>query len=181
MSTIALSDITIGKRHRKELGDIAGLAASIEDVGLLQPIVIDRHRRLIAGYRRVRAFEQLKRSRIPAVIATNLEEAVDRLKAERDENVCRLAMRLDELHVLGTRLAKVEKPAAKARQAEGRKKGASKGGKTAGRGRPKAEQPSGQVTTKANSSIKSRDRIAAGLGIALRAKRPGRLWLTPLG
>jgi hypothetical protein len=34
-STVAIADIKIGKRHRRGLGDIAGLVASIADVGLL--------------------------------------------------------------------------------------------------------------------------------------------------
>lgn len=36
-STIKISDIKVGRCHRKDLGDIAGLAASIEKIGLLHP------------------------------------------------------------------------------------------------------------------------------------------------
>jgi len=39
-SKVAIADIKIGKRHRRELGDLAGLAASIADVGPSHPIVI---------------------------------------------------------------------------------------------------------------------------------------------
>jgi len=46
---IVLSDIVIGARHRKDLGDIAALAASIADVGLLHAIVVTPDNRLIAG------------------------------------------------------------------------------------------------------------------------------------
>ena len=35
-----LDSIRIGERHRKDMGDIDGLARSIADVGLLHPIVI---------------------------------------------------------------------------------------------------------------------------------------------
>jgi hypothetical protein len=48
-----IAEIVVGSRHRRELGDIAGLAASIADVGgLLHPIVITPHNELIAGERR---------------------------------------------------------------------------------------------------------------------------------
>ena len=36
--TVPISSIKVGARHRKDMGDIKGLAASIEFVGLLQPI-----------------------------------------------------------------------------------------------------------------------------------------------
>ena len=47
-----IADIVVGNRHRRELGDIDGLAASIRELGLLHPIVVTPERRLIAGVRR---------------------------------------------------------------------------------------------------------------------------------
>jgi hypothetical protein len=38
-SAIKIFDIKVGRRHRNDLGDIAGLAASIGKIGLLYPIV----------------------------------------------------------------------------------------------------------------------------------------------
>ena len=49
-----IAGIKIGTRHRRDLGDIAGLAASIEANGLLQPVVVHTDGTLIAGERRVR-------------------------------------------------------------------------------------------------------------------------------
>ena len=37
---VTLSEIRIGKRYRREMGDIGELAASMEELGLLQPIVV---------------------------------------------------------------------------------------------------------------------------------------------
>jgi ParB family chromosome partitioning protein len=34
------ASIRIGRRHRRDLGDIDGLAASIASIGLLHPVVI---------------------------------------------------------------------------------------------------------------------------------------------
>jgi ParB-like chromosome segregation protein Spo0J len=48
-----IADITIGERHRKELGDLAALAASIEEFGLLQPIGVTAEAKLVFGLRRL--------------------------------------------------------------------------------------------------------------------------------
>lgn len=50
-----ISAIQIGERHRTEMGDIEGLARSIEALGLLQPIGITYDNVLIFGERRLRA------------------------------------------------------------------------------------------------------------------------------
>jgi hypothetical protein len=63
-----ISDITIGERHRKKMGDIEGLARSIEAVGLLHPVVIDKDCMLIAGERRIRALLFLGRVKIPVTV-----------------------------------------------------------------------------------------------------------------
>jgi hypothetical protein len=39
---LPIDKIRVGKRHRLDLGDIAGLAESIEDLGLLHPITVDQ-------------------------------------------------------------------------------------------------------------------------------------------
>ena len=51
------NEIKIGKRHRKELGDIKALAADINQHGLLHPIVIGLRNNLIAGERRLAAWK----------------------------------------------------------------------------------------------------------------------------
>lgn len=69
ISTVAISDIQIGERHRQDLGDIDGLAQSISDDGLLQPIGITPDKRLVFGYRRLLAFRDvLEKNEIPAVV-----------------------------------------------------------------------------------------------------------------
>jgi ParB family transcriptional regulator, chromosome partitioning protein len=62
--------IRIGTRHRLDLGDIAGLAESIEDVGLLHPITVDQHGHLLAGARRLAAYKWLGRTEIPVNIVS---------------------------------------------------------------------------------------------------------------
>ena len=68
--SLPISQITIGKRHRKDLGDLAALAASIES-GLLQPIGVTPEMDLIWGYRRLLATRDiLKRQEIACRIVS---------------------------------------------------------------------------------------------------------------
>jgi protein gp37/ParB-like chromosome segregation protein Spo0J len=55
MKSIPVHAISIGERHRKQMGDLRGLADSIHDHGLLQPIGITKDRTLVFGERRLRA------------------------------------------------------------------------------------------------------------------------------
>ena len=59
MKDFPIAQISVGKRFRKDLGNIQELADSIQDVGLLHPIVIDAKGNLIAGYRRIKAVGKL--------------------------------------------------------------------------------------------------------------------------
>ena len=40
MSALPVDHIQVGARHRRDLADVAGLAASMDELGLPQPIVI---------------------------------------------------------------------------------------------------------------------------------------------
>jgi len=63
---ILISKIVIGDRDREELGNIVGLAKSIEATCLFNPIIIDKNYNLIAGRRRIEAHKFLKRKEIEA-------------------------------------------------------------------------------------------------------------------
>ena len=52
---VRIADVLIGNRHRKAMGNIARLAASIDEQGLLQPIGITVANDLVFGDRRLRA------------------------------------------------------------------------------------------------------------------------------
>ncbi len=84
---LAIADIIIGQRHRRDLGDIPGLAASIGEIGLLQPVVVTNANVLVAGERRIRAFQHLGRSCVP-VRRLDIECVV---RGEFDENEIRKA------------------------------------------------------------------------------------------
>ena len=52
LKTLKIADIKIGKRHRRDMGDLASLADSIRRLGLLQPIGVTDKFRLVFGERR---------------------------------------------------------------------------------------------------------------------------------
>jgi len=80
-----INKIKVGKRFRKDLGDLSTLKESINKVGLLQPIVIDENNNLIAGERRLISCKELGIKDI-IVNQINIENTV---VAECDENVIR--------------------------------------------------------------------------------------------
>jgi ParB/RepB/Spo0J family partition protein len=68
---IPISKIEIGNRYRKSVGDIDLLAENIKEYGLWHPITVadaavEGRYYLIAGHRRLLAFEKLERDTIPA-------------------------------------------------------------------------------------------------------------------
>lgn len=63
-----ISEIKINNRFRKDYGDIESLAKSIEEIGLLHPIVINSDYELVCGGRRVEAVRLLGREEIAARI-----------------------------------------------------------------------------------------------------------------
>ncbi len=67
-STMTIAAIKVGRRHRKDLGDIAGLAASMDEIGLLHPPVVTPDRKLIAGERRLHAAKRLGWKTIPVTV-----------------------------------------------------------------------------------------------------------------
>jgi DNA modification methylase len=129
METIKLTQINIGDRLREDYGDVEGLAESIYELGLIQPIVLRRDSEsaftLVAGGRRLTAITSLGITElqhgitsVPGVAgfvyADELPE--DRLRElELEENVRRKDMSwqervlaIDEIHRLKSRRAALD-------------------------------------------------------------------------
>lgn len=112
-ATVAIASIKIGKRHRRDLGDIAALAASMAKRGLIHPVAVTRDRRLVAGARRLAAAKQLGWKTIPVTIVEIVDDIVH---GERDENVIRKDFTLSEAVAVADTLEASERAAAKQRQ-----------------------------------------------------------------
>jgi len=81
---VALAEIRVGRRHRKDMGDLDALVESMRTLGLLQPIGITPEKELVFGQRRLKAARKLGWETIPARVIK-----VDKLLAEQDENEVR--------------------------------------------------------------------------------------------
>jgi N6-adenosine-specific RNA methylase IME4 len=116
MSRLPVDKIQIGTRHRREMGDIASLAGSMAEVGLLHPIVVNPAGKLIAGERRLRAAERLGWETIPVTVV-DLDEIA---RGEFAENAVRKDFTLSEAVAIKRALEPLEKAAAKERMLAGK-------------------------------------------------------------
>ena len=71
MTSMSIAKIKVGKRFRKDMGDIPGFAADIATVGqILEPIVIDSHDELVCGERRLLAAKHLGWTKVPVHVVS---------------------------------------------------------------------------------------------------------------
>jgi len=105
---IKISSIAIEERQREDLKDIMLLSKSIEEVGQLVPIIVEKGtNRLIAGERRIQAMRLLGRDEVDAVFQEDLTEAM-RYKIELMENLMRENLSWDEEVKAIAELARLE-------------------------------------------------------------------------
>jgi ParB-like nuclease family protein len=110
---VKVSQVRVGPRFRKQLGDVDGLAESIRYHGcLLQPIIVDSAGVLISGLRRLEAVKSLGWADIDAVVI----DLDDPLRGEQDENVLHKPFTPTEREAIGTAIYDREQEEAKARR-----------------------------------------------------------------
>lgn len=114
METRVIEQITVGDRHRKDLGDIRSLADSVKTVGLLHPVVVTPEGVLVAGGRRLQAVQLLGWTEVPVTVV----DLADVTRGEHDENVMRQDFRPSEAVAIAKALEPVERAAAKERHIE---------------------------------------------------------------
>ncbi len=151
-----LDEITVGGRHRQELGDIDGLAASLTEVGLLHPVVVTPEGTLIAGQRRLAAAKSLGWTSVP-VHVVDLDRIV---RGEWAENTQRKDFTAGEQYAIKKALEPLEQAAAKARQKAGQKAG----------GRGKKKLGGNLPPSKEAKKARTRAAKAAGTSAATLAK-----------
>lgn len=118
MTLLGLGEIETGERDRTDLGDVAELAASIEAVGLLHPVVVTADGQLVAGDRRLAAVRHLGWAEVPVTVV-DLDTASAVLRAEQDENTCRKPLTPYEASRARERRAGVLAPRAAERERAG--------------------------------------------------------------
>ena len=83
----AVDSLTVGKRHRTDLGDLDALAASIDRDGLLQPLTITIDGVLVCGARRLAAIKMLGWRTVSVWVRGGLSDRLGKLLAEQDDNM----------------------------------------------------------------------------------------------
>lgn len=158
LSSMRPGDITVGEHHRRDMGDIEGLARSIEEVGLLHPVVVTPDGRLIAGRRRLMAASLLGWEEV-AVRVVDLEDIA---RGEFAENVQRKDFTPSEAAAIARALEPGEREAARERQAAA--------GPAEGRGAKRTGGGNFPQPVKG----KTRDKVAAYVGMSGRTLEKAR-------
>ena len=154
---MSVAEITVPVRFRLDLGDLSELQASISELGLLCPVAVDRQGRLIHGHRRLEACRRLGWTEVPVVVLGHLDAALDLLRAERDENTCRLPMSPSELTRLGMEIERLEQPEAEARKRTGGEQGRASRYGLAGARTSTSQRPVSEKTV---------ERVGRALGVS---------------
>jgi ParB/RepB/Spo0J family partition protein len=115
MKTRRIASIKVGIRQRKDLGDLALLAESLDAIGLLHPVVIDTQNRLIAGQRRLEAAKLLKWKTVPVTVVDL--EAIS--LGEFAENACRKDFTPSEIAAIAKVVRPIEEQKAHQRRLNG--------------------------------------------------------------
>lgn len=116
---ININKVTVGKRIRKDYGDIASLADDIQDRGLINPPVVTPDYELIAGERRLVAMKKLDYKQIE-VRVMSVEDQEHQLKIEISENEERKEFTYSEKMDYAKQLERIEAKKARERQVQGK-------------------------------------------------------------
>ncbi len=88
MPQLKVSEIVVGERFRTTFEEIEELAASIQEHGLIVPVIVDENNVLIAGERRLKAHQLLRLEVIEVIYMKDLSELQKR-EIELEENLHR--------------------------------------------------------------------------------------------
>lgn len=116
---INIGKVKIGKRIRKEYGDITSLANDIREQGLINPPVVTPDYELIAGERRLRALKKLDYKQIE-VRVMSVEDYEHQLKIEISENEERKEFTYSEKMDYAKQLERIEAKKSRDRQLAGK-------------------------------------------------------------
>lgn len=146
--------IVTADRARKDMGDIRGLARSIERDGLLRPVVVTTDNRLVAGARQLEAWRYLDRWDTPIPVRVVDIDAIAR--GEWAENVYRKELTWSErVHLVRALRPALQEAARERQRVLGRHHGVAP-----------IDTPVAQFAPKGG---RTRDLLARGLGVSSRS------------
>lgn len=141
--------IQAGRGHRQDLGDLADLMDSIGALGLLHDVLVTKEGVLVCGRHRLEACKRLGWKEIGCKVVD-----IDALRAEQDENTCRLDFTPSERVGIKREIEERERDAARKRKEATQPKKGEQGAK------PRPENFTGHETGDA------RDIIAKKVGMS---------------
>jgi len=144
-----IDSITIGVRHRQNLGDLAALAASMDTLGMLQPITITPDGLLVCGRRRLEAARQLGWPTIKVWVRSGISGELTYLLAQQHENSMRKPLSPLEAESLFREIQALQREEARLRQ-EATRFGTPEDDGAPGAGGPPA--PRGEGDTRAQAA-----------------------------
>jgi len=159
-----IDGIVIGNRARKS-SDITALAASMSEIGLIQPVIIDEQNNLICGFRRLLAAKHLGWHVIDVVISESSADTLHALKMERDENNQRVAFTPSEAVAMAAMIEGQARAEAKVRQVDA----LARGNQTMHGGNDSAQLAG--IVKQAEFTRESRQQIAEAVGMATTTLR----------
>ncbi|UER67877.1 ParB N-terminal domain-containing protein [Borrelia sp. BU AG58] len=92
---IDIEQIRIKDRIRQNTGDVAALKESIRKHGLIYPIIIDKNKNLVAGFRRYQVLKELGYKEVEVKVIP-VEDKKVLLEIELDENNTRKSLTRSE-------------------------------------------------------------------------------------
>ena len=107
ITNLNINEITIGTRVRKH-ADLDLLKISMQAIGQLQPIIVDKQYQLVAGYRRMAVARELDWDTIDALVLDTSDKKM-KLLIEMDENITRQDFTPDELESGYSRIRRYNK------------------------------------------------------------------------
>lgn len=151
-----VESIRVGYRFRRDLGDLDELCASIQAVGLLQPITIAPDGTLVCGARRLAAVKRLGWERIKVWITSTVSSRLAEVLAEQHENTIRKPFTPSEAAALYAELKQLYAADA-ARRQHATRFGTSGGDGGGDSPPPHGPAPSGKAREQAARAITGRD------------------------
>lgn len=106
---LRVDEIKARHRIRKDLGDLTQLMQSIKTHGLMNPIVVNEKKELIAGERRLESVKRLGWTTVEVTVI-HLSNDIAKIQMEIDENLYRRALSTSELADGFARIDRLKNP-----------------------------------------------------------------------
>lgn len=152
----AVESIRVGHRFRRDLGDLDDLCASIQAVGLLQPITITPDGTLVCGARRLAAVKRLGWRHVKVWVTSTVSSQLLAVLAEQHENALRKPFTPTEAAALYAELKRLYAADAARRQQATRFGAVERAGGTAG-GAESAPPTPGKTRQRAARAVTGKD------------------------